>query len=85
MKMPAIILYIILAAVTPTSANAAVLNRLPLKLSSICLGTIPAAMSPEDMQVDIQIVSNEPVDAPPTYFDDCGVLVQSVECQPGRR
>ena len=82
MKMPAIILYIILAAVTLTSANAAVPNQLPSKLSSISLGTIPTAMPPEDMQADIHSLSNELVDAPPAYFDDCGVLAQSVECQP---
>jgi len=62
---PATNLYIIFIAVTLTSANAVVLNQLPSKLSSISLGTIPTAMPPEDMQVDTQLLSNEPVDAPP--------------------
>jgi hypothetical protein len=85
MKMPTTILCIILTAITITSVNTDVPNQLPLKLSSIETGQIPAAMPPEDMQVDIQSLSNEPVYAPPSYFDNCGVLVQSLECQPGWR
>ena len=80
MKMPATILCIILTAVSLTSANAAVPNQLPLKLSSISPGLTSAAMPPEDIHEDIQPLSNGLVDAPYAYFDDCGVLVQAVEC-----
>jgi len=34
----------------------------------------------EDIHGDIQPLSNGPDDAPSAYFDDCGVLVQAVEC-----
>ena len=81
MKMPAIILYIILAAVTLTSANAAVHNQLGLILYSFSPETIPAATLQKNMHIDIQPLSNEPVNAPPTYFDNCGVLIQASEYQ----
>jgi hypothetical protein len=84
MKMPTTILSIILAAITLTSANDVAPNPSGLKLNSISPGTIPAAMPPEDIHEDIQPLSNGLVDSPPAYFDDCGVLVQSLECRSRR-
>ena len=80
MKMPAAILCIILTVVTLTSSNDAVQNQLGLKLSSINPGLILLTMPPEDIHEDIQPLSNGLVDTPSAYFDDCGVLVQAVEC-----
>ncbi len=80
MKIPTTLLYIILTAVCLTSANAAVPNQIGLKLSSISPGLIPAATPQEDIHIDIQPLTNGLVDAPPAYFDDCGMLVQAVEC-----
>ncbi|MHC4726278.1 MAG: hypothetical protein ACYS17_03545 [Planctomycetota bacterium] len=57
------------------------LNQLALKLSSISPRLKPSAMLHEYTYVDTQLFNNEPVDAPSTYFDDCGVLEQSFECQ----
>jgi len=78
MKMPATILSIILAAISLTSSNATITNQSGLKLSSIGIG--PMSSPSEDMNADIQPLSNGLVDAPSAYFDDCGVLVQAVEC-----
>ena len=80
MKKPATILYIILTAVTLTSPNDAVPNQLAMTLSSTNPGLIPAATPQKDRHIDIQPLTNGLVDAPSAYFDDCGVLVQAVEC-----
>ncbi len=84
MKKPTTILFIILAAITLTSANATVPNQLGMKLSSISPGTISAAMPPEDIHGDIQPLSNGLDGVSSAYFDDCGVLVQSLEFRPRR-
>ncbi|MDT8301708.1 MAG: DUF3160 domain-containing protein [Sedimentisphaerales bacterium] len=76
MKMPASILYIIFTLVNLTSANAAEPNQLPVKISSISHGFASTAIPTED----IQPLSNGLIDPPSAYFDDCGVLVQAVEC-----
>ena len=80
MKMPTTILYIILTVITLTSSNAAVPNQSGWKLSSISPGFTSAAIPPEDIHGDIQPLSNGTDDTPSAYFDDCGVLVQAVEC-----
>jgi hypothetical protein len=73
-------LYIILTMIAFTSVNAAVTNQLPLKLSSINSQLMPATTLQKDILIDVQTLSNESVDESPTYFDDCGVLIQAVEC-----
>jgi len=78
MKMPATILCIILTAVNLTSAHATITNQSALKISSISLGHTSSPQ--EDMNVDIQPLSNGPDGVPSAYFDDCGLLVQAVEC-----
>ncbi|MHC4243773.1 MAG: hypothetical protein ACYSU4_15315 [Planctomycetota bacterium] len=55
-----------------------------MKLNSISPGTISAAMPPEDIHGDIQPLSNDLDGVSPAYFDDCGVLVLSLEYRPRR-
>ncbi|MCP4608837.1 MAG: DUF3160 domain-containing protein [Planctomycetes bacterium] len=78
MKMPATILCIILIAVSLTSANATITNQSGLKISSISLGH--TSSSQEDTNVDIKLWGNESDDTSSAYFDDCGLLIQAVEC-----
>jgi hypothetical protein len=78
---PTIILNLILTAISMTSSNAAELNQLALKLSAISPGFTSTAIPPEDIHGDIQLLTNGPDGVPSAYFDDCGVLIQAVECR----
>jgi hypothetical protein len=79
---PAIILYLILTTVSLTSANTAIPNQLALKLNAISPKFTSTAMLPEDIHGDIQLLTNGHDSVPSTYFDDCRVLVHSLEYRP---
>ncbi len=80
MKMPTTILCIILTTITMTSANAITQNQLGSKIYSNSPGTISLSTVQQQLHTNNQTLNNNPDDETSAYFDDCGALIQGVEC-----
>ncbi|MBN1804515.1 MAG: DUF3160 domain-containing protein [Sedimentisphaerales bacterium] len=79
MKTPTTILCIILTVVTLTSANAIIQNQLNSKTYSISQAMITTQQE-SPVETRPLTLNDNPDNETTSYFDDCGKLVQGIEC-----